>query len=323
MHPLFRSPLRYDALTWLWVLLLAGAFVLHLRVDTWVSAWAFALAGTLVSSAFVLIVALVRFLVDGPQLRVKGARTMREVLGIDVLPGVGDWDLADGEPPAPEPAAEPEPGAEPEPVAEPAPVAAPLERPRAYRIEVSEVRVTEGSPVTVTWSFEGADSVVVDGRTGFPSHGQTTVALRHTRAVVLIGANAAGVTAVTTPEVEVAAQRAPVPPPGPRPLPPLQRLQVDLRGSANGAESVLGHLDRVMAAQDRMRPYQEVRLTPIGVPASFTRWLRGHPQQPFVGQDATLDALQPGPGPADAPGARRARVRTRRRADTDTDRTDS
>ena len=91
MHPLFREPLRYDALTWLWLVLVAGVYVLHLRLSTWVSAWAFILAGVVVSSAFVLLVALIRYLVDGPQRRVVGARTMREVLGIDVLPGVGEW----------------------------------------------------------------------------------------------------------------------------------------------------------------------------------------------------------------------------------------
>ncbi len=91
MHPLFREPLRYDALTWLWLVLVAGVYVLHLRLSTWVSAWAFILAGVVVSSAFVLLVALIRYLVDGPQRRVEGARTMREVLGIDVLPGVGEW----------------------------------------------------------------------------------------------------------------------------------------------------------------------------------------------------------------------------------------
>ena len=98
MHPLFREPLRYDALTWLWLVLVAGVYVLHLRLSTWVSAWAFILAGVVVSSAFVLLVALIRYLVDGPQRRIEGARTMREVLGIDVLPGVGEWGR--GEPPA-------------------------------------------------------------------------------------------------------------------------------------------------------------------------------------------------------------------------------
>ena len=38
-----------------------------------------------------LLVALVRYLVDGPQRQVAGRRTMREILGIDVLPGVGEW----------------------------------------------------------------------------------------------------------------------------------------------------------------------------------------------------------------------------------------
>ncbi len=91
MHPLFREPLRFDVLTWLWWLLVGGVYVAHLRLDTWVSAWAFVVAGVVVASAFVLFVALVRYLVDGPQTRVEGARSMREVLAVDVLPGVGDW----------------------------------------------------------------------------------------------------------------------------------------------------------------------------------------------------------------------------------------
>lgn len=386
MHPLFRQPLRYDALTWLWLVLVAGVYVLHLRLSTWVAAWAFILAGVLVSSAFVLFVALVRYLVDGPQRRIQGARTMREVLGIDVLPGVGEWgrrepgaaaaveeaaavaeeraddlqdDLQDARPvaalggmrdevtvrlpvvepePEPQPVAVVEPAAVtrpvPPPVAPVVPVAAAppptLERPRALRIEVSEVRIAHGSPVTVTWSFEGADSVVVDGRTGFPSHGQTTVALRHTRPVVLIGANAAGVTAVSTPEIEVVPEPEPAPPPAPRPMPPVQRLQLDLRGGSAGAETVLTRLDTVMRAQDELRPYTAAPVRPLGVPSSFTRWLRSHPKQRFVTTESYLDALQTRPGAADAPttaaGRRpatdpRSHPQTDPQTDTESDRT--
>ena len=397
MHPLFREPLRYDVLTWLWLVAVAGVYVLHLRLSTWVSAWAFILAGVVVSSAFVLLVALIRYLVDGPQRRVHGARTMREVLGIDVLPGVGDWgrhdpppaaqdepddlaDLADdlpedvedtvvvevadtrpvaalvdereevtvrlpvapveAEPDAVEAVVEPEPVVvpaapvpvpQPEPVVAvapvpvaPAPAAPPLERPRALRIEVNEVRIAQGSPVTVTWSFEGADTVVVDGRTGFPSHGQTTVALRHSRSVVLIGANAAGVAAVSTPEIEVVPEPEPTPEPGPRPMPAVQRLQLDLRGNAAGADSVLTRLDEVMRAQDRLRPYTSAPVRPLGVPSSFTRWLRSHPKQRFISHESYLDALQRRPGTAGAsPTARRgARPETRPDSRSETDRTD-
>jgi hypothetical protein len=386
---LFREPLRYDALTWLWLVLVAGVYVLHLRLSTWVSAWVFILAGVLVCTAFVLLVALVRYLVDGPQRRVRGARTMREVLGIDVLPGVGDWNRRDGSPepdgeddpagtdvaaldegrdeltvrlpeasqppPEPAPAPEPAPVPEPDPVPTPAPVPGPApvpqpapgpptvsipvatlaalvptgppaQRPRALRIEVNEVRVAEGAPVTVTWSFEGADSVVVDGRTGFPSHGQTTVALRHSRSVVLIGANAAGVTAVSTPEIEVVAE--PPPAPATRPMPAVQRLQLDLRGNAEGAETVLARLDRVMRAQDELRPYTAAPVRPLGVPSSFTRWLRSHPKQRFVSQDSYLDALQRRPDAADAARAATARTTEGPAATTtdtaaDTDRTAS
>lgn len=336
MHPLFREPLRYDALAWLWLVLVAAVYVLHLRLSTWVSAWAFILAGVVVCTAFVLFVALVRYLVDGPQRRIYGARTMREVLGIDVLPGVGDWtrrqaasetgeqaepvvdestdersdERSDESAPGPAPEAAPAPEPAPPvhtgpptvaiPVATLAalvPAAPPQERPRALRIEVNEVRVAEGTPVTVTWSFEGADCVVVDGRTGFPSHGQTTVALRHTRSVVLIGANAAGVTAVTTPQIEVVPE--PAPPPAAVAMPPVQRLQLDLRGHAEGAATVLARLDEVMRAQDDLRPYTAAPVRPLGVPSSFTRWLRSHPKQRFVGAKSYLDAPQRRPGAAE------------------------
>ena len=212
--------------------------------------------------------------------------------------------------------------------AAPVPPAPPLERPRALRIEVNEVRIAQGSPITVTWSFEGADSVVVDGRTGFPSHGQTTVALRHSRSVVLIGANAAGVTAVSTPEIEVVPEPEPAPERGPVPMPAVQRLQLDLRGNAAGADSVLARLDDVMRAQDRLRPYTPAPLRPLGVPSSFTRWLRSHPKQRFVSHQSYLDALQRRPAAADAPSTARGRTRPETRPDTrpdsrsETDRTD-
>ncbi|GAB4066965.1 hypothetical protein GCM10028777_21550 [Angustibacter speluncae] len=348
MHPLFREPLRFDVLTWLWWVLVGGVYVAHLRLDTWVSAWAFIVAGVVVASAFTLLVALLRYLVDGPQRRVEGARTMREVLGIDVLPGVGDWTREQAEahaaaqleaaeaqaaeaervaaleverdevtvalPLEPPTAALPVVAAEPAPVPVaagpvPTPVAAPvLEAPRALRLEVSEVRIPAGRPVTVTWSLEGADTVVVDGRPGFPSHGQTTVAVRETRHVLVVGSNAAGVTAVTTPEIEVvpeAPEPAPLPPLPPEPQarperrgPAVHRLQIDLGSTTGGSTSALAHLDRVLAAQDRLRSTGP-DLPGLGVPESFGRWLRGHPRSRFVRAGSYLPPLQPGRQAAD------------------------
>lgn len=342
MHPLFREPLRFDVLTWLWWVLVGGVYVAHLRLDTWVSAWAFIVAGVVVASAFTLLVALLRYLVDGPQRRVEGARTMREVLGIDVLPGVGDWtreqaeahaaaqlEAAEAEaeraaalevdrdevtvalPLDPPTAALPVVAPEPVPVApvEKAVVAAPAapEAPRALRLEVSEVRIPAGRPVTVTWSLEGADTVVVDGRPGFPSHGQTTVAVRETRHVLVVGSNAAGVTAVTTPEIEVVPD---VPEPVPLPLPDapqarperrapaVHRLQIDLGSTTAGSTSALAHLDRVLAAQDRLRS-SGPDLPGVGVPETFGRWLRGHPRARFVRPGSYLPPLQPGRPAAD------------------------
>jgi hypothetical protein len=341
VHPLFREPLRFDVLTWLWWVLLGGVYVAHLRLDTWVSAWAFVVAGVLVASAFTLFVALVRYLVDGPQNRVEGARTMREVLGIDVLPGVGDWtreqaraaeearvaaeeagevvvvtepeavtaplevvreEVTVALPVAPEPAPVPAPVTAPVQVAAPA---APQEAPRALRLEVSEVRIPAGRPVTVTWSLEGADTVVVDGRPGFPSHGQTTVAVRETRHVLVVGSNAAGVTAVTTPEIEVVPDvpaDEPVPvapsPEPPRRAPGVHRLQIDLGSTTAGSTSALAHLDRVLAAQDRLRAGGP-DLPALGVPDTFGRWLRGHPRARFVREGSYLPGLQPRRRPAD------------------------
>lgn len=335
MHPLFREPLRFDVLTWLWWVLVGGVYLAHLRLDTWVSAWAFVVAGVVVVSAFTLLVALLRYLVDGPQRRVDGARTMREVLGIDVLPGVGDWTREQAEahaaaereaaeqervaalevpreevtvalPAEPVAAALPVP-VPPAPVPVPTRPASPPEAPRALRLEVSEVRIPAGRPVTVTWSLEGADSVVVDGRPGFPSHGQTTVAVRETRHVLVVGSNAAGVTAVTTPEIEVvpdvpdvpepAPPPAPVTAPAPEPAPQrggpsVHRLQIDLGATTGGSPSALAQLDRVLAAQDRLRAGGP-DLPAIGVPDGVGRWLRGHPRARFVRAGSYLPGLQP------------------------------
>ncbi len=193
----------------------------------------------------------------------------------------------------------------PEPVTAPVPVAAsvaapagPTEAPRALRLEVSEVRIPAGRPVTVTWSLEGADTVVVDGRPGFPSHGQTTVAVRETRHVLVVGANAAGVTTVTTPEIEVVpdvAAAAPVPAPAPEPArraTGVHRLQIDLGSTTAGSTSALAQLDRVLAAQDRLRAGGP-EVPAIGVPDGFGRWLRAHPRARFVREGSYLPGLQP------------------------------
>ncbi len=77
MHSLLRAPLRYDPLTWVWVVLVGGVYIAHLQLETWIDAWVFIMVGSLAASVGVGVVALLRHLVDGPQARVEGARPLR------------------------------------------------------------------------------------------------------------------------------------------------------------------------------------------------------------------------------------------------------
>lgn len=268
MYSLLRVPLRYDPLTWVWVVLVGGVYVAHLQLDTWVDAWAFIMVGSLVASVAVLSVALLRYLVDGPQARVEGARPLREVvLGTNVLPGAVH-----------ESADSPDSNAQAHQLP-----------PRLMRLEVSDAIAVLGIPITITWSFSGAEEVVVNHRGGFPSHGQTTVTLDRSGCIPVVATNSAGCTQVRSAEIEI----IPVPAISSMTVTPMPHivLDADIRATVNGAQGVLARLDQLLAAQDKLRPYRLRPLRPLGVPSHFANWLQGYPRTSFIKNEAYLPAL--------------------------------
>lgn len=157
--------------------------------------------------------------------------------------------------------------------------ARPHTRPRLVSLELGEKVVATGMPVAVSWHFEGARSVSVDGVEGHPAEGTTVVTLQRTRHVEVVGHNEIGSCTVRTPVVTVV--------PLPRivsvsvPRMPAVHLHADVRASLAAAESVRSRLDRAMDAQDRFRPRTVQSLQPIGVPAHFVRWLASVPRVSF------------------------------------------
>ena len=66
----------------------------------------------------------------------------------------------------------------------------PVGQPPVLRaLSVSHHIVQPGSGVSVTWCFEHADDVVVDGLRGYPACGEAPVRIRSTRSVEVIGRN--------------------------------------------------------------------------------------------------------------------------------------
>lgn len=157
--------------------------------------------------------------------------------------------------------------------------ARPHTRPRLARLEVGQTVVCAGTPVTLTWAFEGARTVSVDGVSGYPAQGQTTVLLDRTRHVEVVGSSELGSTTVRSRVVTV----IPVPRMDALTVPdmPVVRLHADVRATVAAGESVRARLMEAMDAQDRFRPVLASRLQPIGVPTHFVRWLAAAPRVAF------------------------------------------
>lgn len=157
--------------------------------------------------------------------------------------------------------------------------ARPHTRPRLTQLEVGETVAGSGMPVTLTWAFDGARTVTVDGVTGYPSHGQTTITLERTRHVEVVGHNEIGSTTARSQVVTV----IPVPRIDTLTLPqmPTVRLHADVRATVAAGETVRVRLNQAMDGQDRFRPVLAQKLQPIGVPTHFVRWLAAVPRVSF------------------------------------------
>ncbi|WP_432514265.1 hypothetical protein [Kineococcus sp. SYSU DK001] len=145
--------------------------------------------------------------------------------------------------------------------------------PRLALLHVDREVVGRGLPVEVTWAFENATSVSVDGVLEHPSRGSTTIVLPHSRAIEVVGHNAAGRTVARTRLVVVVP--APTIETVRLPAPPSIRLHVDVSSTIDAGRTASQHLDRLFAAQDSLRPVASDVVGPIGVPRALISWLRG------------------------------------------------
>jgi hypothetical protein len=146
--------------------------------------------------------------------------------------------------------------------------------------------VPPGAEVSVTWCFEHARDVVVDGRPGHPPCGEARVRIDATRRIDVVGRNRSGVTPAATPAV-VALATPQVTLPAVQPPPPIT-LQVDVATAVGAPAAVTRRLDAFWATQDALRPRLEapaglvgVPSGLVGVPSSLTDRLRrtGHPKE--------------------------------------------
>ncbi|SDH14837.1 hypothetical protein [Klenkia brasiliensis] len=134
------------------------------------------------------------------------------------------------------------------------------QRPPVVRaLSVSHTIVRPGSRVSVTWCFQGAGDVVVDGVPGHPACGETTVFVDVTRRVELTAFGRRGRTDVATPTV--VAVQVPEVDLGSAAAPPPVALHADVGVSLGAARPVTATLDAFFGAQ------QEIR-GPVGRPAA-------------------------------------------------------
>ncbi|WP_029433110.1 hypothetical protein [Blastococcus sp. URHD0036] len=128
----------------------------------------------------------------------------------------------------------------------------PVGQPPVLRaLSVSHHIVQPGSAVSVTWCFEHADDVVVDGLRGYPACGEAPVRIRSTRSVEVIGRNRT-VEAPASTSTVVATAVPPLQPPRDTPAPSVA-LRVDVAATVGAGAPVAARLDALYQAADRRR----------------------------------------------------------------------
>lgn len=136
-------------------------------------------------------------------------------------------------------------------------------------LSVSHNIVRPGSSVGVTWCFEHASDVVVDGRRGYPACGEALVRIDRSRAVEVMGRNrhvstpvaTSTVVATAVPQLDLPSVSAP---------PPIA-LHMDVAATvgAGAGAPIAARLDALWAAQDRLRPQTPTPAGLVGIPASL------------------------------------------------------
>jgi hypothetical protein len=142
-------------------------------------------------------------------------------------------------------------------------------------LSVSHMVVPPGAEVSVTWCFDGARDVVVDGASGYSACGEARVRIDRSRRIDLAGRNRSGITHAATAEIvtvlvpQVTAPAVAAPPP--------VTLRTDVAASVGPAAPIGQSLDALWSTQDSLRPVVQTPPRLVGVPASVVRGLRRAP----------------------------------------------
>lgn len=139
-------------------------------------------------------------------------------------------------------------------------------------LSVSHTIVRPGSSVLVTWCFEHARDVVVDGSGGHPPCGEELVRIDESRRIDVVGRNRFSTTPAATPAVAaVAVPQLNLPSSN---APPPVTLHADVAASVGAPSPVTQRLDAFWASQDALRPRFEASPRFVGVPDSLVESLR-------------------------------------------------
>jgi len=139
-------------------------------------------------------------------------------------------------------------------------------------LSVSHTIVRPGSSVNVTWCFENALDVVVDGQPGHPVCGAALVQIDASRRVEVAGRNRRSTTVVATATVvamEVPQLHLPT-----VSAPPPVALHADVAATAGVPTPITQRLDDFWATQESLRPQMHAPAGLVGVPNSVVDGLR-------------------------------------------------
>ncbi|MGR7026368.1 hypothetical protein [Geodermatophilus sp. URMC 62] len=139
-------------------------------------------------------------------------------------------------------------------------------------LSVSHTIVRPGSSVLVTWCFEHALDVLVDGRGGHPPCGEAMVRVDSSRRIDVVGRNRFTTTPAATPTVAaVAVPQLDLPSLS---APPPVSLHADVAATVGAPSPVTQRLDAFWATQETLRPQIQAPPRFVGVPASLVDSLR-------------------------------------------------
>ena len=142
-------------------------------------------------------------------------------------------------------------------------------------LSVSHTIVRPGSSVLVTWCFEHARDVVVDGAAGHPPCGEALVRIDESRRIDVVGRNRFSTTPAATPAVaavDVPQLNLPT-----SSAPPPVTLHAEVAATVGAPAPVTQRLDAFWATQDALRPQFQPPPRFVGVPASLVESLRRPP----------------------------------------------